>query len=90
MGTGVREPIVGLSKEYGDTRIVFKSTKWKVYVDSGGQPVFDTDPLYAAAEYSSHRGKWAISRNAELVAWAPTREDAVQTLEGICALEGYV
>lgn len=87
MGIGVREPVVGLTKEYGDTRIVFKSNAWKLYVDTGGGPRYQ---FYAAAEYTSHCGKWAISRNAELVAWAPTREAAVQTLEGLCALEGYV
>jgi len=69
---------------------VFKSNAWKLYVDTGGKPMFDTNPFYAAAEYNSYCGKWAISRNAELVAWAPTREAAVQTLEGLCALEGYV
>lgn len=90
MGIGVREPVVGLTKEYGDTHIVFRSNAWKLYVDTGGKPMFDTNPFYAAAEYNSYCGEWAISRNAELVAWAPTREDAVQTLEGLCALEGYV
>ena len=90
MGIGVREPVVGLTKEYGDTRIVFKSNAWLLYIDGNGKPMFDTNPFYAAAEYNDHVGKWAITRNAELVAWATTRENAVQTLEGLCALEGQV
>ena len=82
MGIGMRQ----LTREYGDTRIVFKSAEWKLYVHNG-RTTFDTCPFYASAEFNGR--KWFVYRDMALVAHALTREAALQTLEGLCALEGY-
>jgi hypothetical protein len=86
MGTGG----VGLIKEFGEWRIVYKSAEWAAYArNGGGRMTFSDNPFYASAEFNWHSGKWVVSKGLELLAWVDTREAALMTLDGLCALEGY-